>query len=65
VDHHAVRDGLARIDHRQQQRVLHDHPLRGVLGGIPVLGDDDRDGLADVAHVVARDRRLEVAVETG
>ena len=48
---------------RDRQRLVDDvDQLQRVLGDVAVLGHDQGDRLADVAHDVARDGRLQVAL---
>ena len=63
VDERGVRrvGGLDVGDHRQRV-VRDDDRSRGVLGDVAITGDDHRDRLADVAHLVARQRVLRAAV---
>ena len=44
----------------RERRVLHLHRLEGVLGEIAAIGDDEGDGLSDIANDVAGDGRLQV-----
>ena len=63
-DRRARREGLARAAERRQRGVFGFHQPQGVQGGGFVVGDDDRDGLAVVAHLPARERRLVAHVES-
>jgi hypothetical protein len=49
-------------DHRQ--RVIVDRDQRcGVLGNVTVVGDDQRDRLADIANLVRCQRRLRTGLD--
>ena len=50
--------GLAGVAHRRQHVEADDHGGGGVLRKIAVVRDHDRDGLADIADLVARQRQL-------
>ena len=50
-----------RVGHRGQGLEVDVHPLRGVLGGRAAAGDNEGDGLSDVAHPVGGERELEEA----
>ena len=45
------------VDHRRQGVDVDDHELAGVLGDVAVLGDDERDGIADEADLPLGQRR--------
>ena len=49
------------VGRHRQRLVLDADALRGILGHVAVAGDDHRDRLADVAHLVARERVLRAA----
>ena len=51
---------LHRIDHGHERFELDLDSPGGTLGGLAVLGGDDDDGLADIAHVVVGQDRLVV-----
>ncbi len=48
---------VARVDHRRQLLILDGHELGGVLRRCHGLGDHRRDGLPDVRHLLAGERR--------
>ena len=60
---HRARLAGQRVEHRLELLVLDPHQLLGVLGQVGVLGADDGDRLADVAHAVVRQRRLQERVQ--
>ncbi len=45
--------------HRRQHLVVDLDQLGGVLGRVQRLGDDEGDGIADIAHALARQQRLQ------
>jgi hypothetical protein len=49
-------------DHRRQELVADPDPVDGVLGDVAVLGDHERDRLADVVDLVPGERELGAAV---
>ena len=49
---------LRRIDDRRQHLVIDFDQLGGVLRLLQRLGDDDRDLVADVAHLALRQQRM-------
>jgi hypothetical protein len=56
-------DGLAGFEGYRQFFVLHLYELGGVFGEVGVLGQHHGDGLAHVAHPVARQDGLQKGVE--
>ncbi len=59
VDQRAVRaQGSLGIDHRRQFLEVETRRLGRVLGLVAAFGDDDRDRLADMAHLVMGQQRL-------
>src|SRR5207249_6688178 len=54
----------ARVGDGRQRVVVDLHRLERVLGQVAALGDDERDWLADVADLVARERRLQAGDDT-
>ena len=54
------RQRLAYVDHGRQQLVLDVDQLERVAGGVPVLGDDERDLLVLEPHLVGGQHRLHV-----
>ena len=61
---HEVRGGAGGVDadHRRQDLVADPDPADRVLGDVAVLGDDERDRLADVVDLVLGQRVLGAAV---
>ena len=49
---------LLRVDDGGERIEIETDQLRGILGRVPALGHDDGDGLADVADLVMREKRL-------
>ena len=57
VEHgRAVLERLPRVHHDLERVVVDDDELGGVSGELARLGNDGRDGLADVAHLADRER---------
>ena len=52
-----------RIDDRRQRLVVDDDQLRGAPCLLRMLGGDDRNRLAEVAHAVDREHRLILELE--
>ena len=52
-----------RVEDDVERLELRDDELRRVLGGVGVLGHDDRDGLPDVAHGAVGEHGLQEGVE--
>ena len=53
----SLRQRSGCVHHRRQLVVFDVDELRGGLGGLRVLGDDDGDDVALMAHLVERDQR--------
>ena len=62
-DHRALFHRLVRVDHGGQDLVIHHNLFQSIGGGVGILGDDDRHGLADVTNLVGREDRMPGRVE--
>ena len=65
VEEGLVGEGLADIDDRGQGFVVDLDEVEGVLGGVAAVGNDDGDGLANIADLVAGHGVLEEALDAG
>ena len=61
----AVLGGVLEVDHRRQRLVVDLDQLGGVARLRQRLGDDEGDAVADEAHLVGDEQRLEGAVALG
>jgi len=50
--------GFDRIEHGIARLIIDRHKFGGVFGNVAAFGDDDGDGLADIAHPLDRERPL-------
>ena len=55
--------GGPEVEHRRELLVVDRDELRRVLGRVRILGEEDGDGLPDVAHPLPRQDRLQMVVE--
>jgi len=62
---HAGRERRRQIGHDRQRLVLHVDERERVLGDVAALRDDEGHNLADVAHLVDRERPLGPSVRQG
>ncbi len=52
-----------QVDDRVERVIIDAHVLRRVFCDVPALRDHDRDRLADMAHLVAREERVRTRME--
>ncbi len=57
------RQRLLDVRHRGEWIVIHDHQLGRIAGGVRGVGDDHRDGFADVVHFIHGDRVVVARLE--